>query len=223
MNRNVLVVAAHTDDEALGCGGTIARHVSEGDSVYVVYMADGVSSRQSGDEKALSDRESAAEKAQAILKMSGSYSLGFPDNRMDSVPLLDIVQALEKVVAEVNPDVIYTHHVGDLNIDHQITSRAVMTACRPLPGALAPRIYSFETLSASEWSGPESPRFSPNYFVDISDFLGIKMEALNAYDLEMRPYPHARSMMNVESLACYRGASVGVHHAEAFMLIREIV
>jgi LmbE family N-acetylglucosaminyl deacetylase len=220
MNKIILIVAAHTDDEALGCGGTIARHVAEGDTVHAVFMADGVNSRQDVVADDLQQRMAVAKCAHKILGLQRVEYLDLPDNRMDSLPLLDVVQALERVVQSVAPQIIYTHHHGDLNIDHRITHQAVMTACRPLPGGSVREIYSFEVLSSTEWATPQQEPFFPNVFVDISDFLEIKRKALQAYQLEMRSAPHSRSIVHAENLASHRGHSVGVTAAEAFVSIR---
>jgi len=222
MSRTVLVVAAHTDDEALGCGGTIAKHVAQGDNVYAVFLADGVTSRPDASEQELSKRNAAATSAHKILGIKQSFMLGFPDNRMDTVPLLDIVQELERVVDDVQPQIVYTHHYGDLNIDHRTTHQAALTACRPVPGSSVREIYAFEVLSATEWNTPGVNSFSPNVFVDISDYIRTKMESLAAYKLEMRQEPHSRSLANVRRVAEFRGSSVGVEAAEAFCLVRSL-
>jgi LmbE family N-acetylglucosaminyl deacetylase len=222
MSRAVLVVAAHTDDEALGCGGTIAKHVEQGDTVYAVFLADGVTSRPDASEHELDERNSAAKQAHKILGIEQSFMLGFPDNRMDTVPLLDIVQKLEQVMHDVHPQVVYTHHNGDLNIDHRITHQAALTACRPVPGSFVREIYAFEVLSATEWNSPGASTFIPNVFVDISDHLETKMKALAAYELEMRDSPHSRSIVNAKRLAELRGSCVGVSAAEAMMAVRVI-
>lgn len=223
MSKTVLVVAAHSDDEALGCGGTIARHVAEGDIVYTVFLADGVSSRVGATAVELKRRMEAAEKARQVLGISKIYFLGLPDNRLDSLPLIDVIQPLEKVISEVKPHTIYTHHYGDLNVDHRIANQAVMTACRPLPGVSVREILLFEVMSSTEWGGPALPSFIPNYFVDISDYLERKMLALEAYSLEMREFPHSRSDRHLEMLARHRGSSVGLHAAEAFVMMRVVV
>ncbi len=127
--KNVLVVAAHSDDEALGCAGTIAKHIASNDNVFLLFMTDGVGSRHVTRDKVI-DRQEKATRVAKILSISSMENLNFPDNKMDSVPLLDITQSIEKKISEVKPDIIYTHHIGDLNIDHQITHKAVMTACR---------------------------------------------------------------------------------------------
>lgn len=220
MSKTILVVAAHTDDEALGCGGTIAKHVAQGDTVYAVFLADGVTSRPTSTTEELDIRNAAAAKAHNILGIKQSFMLGFPDNRMDSVPLLDIVQKLESVLEEIKPQVVYTHHHGDLNIDHRITHQAVMTACRPVPATSVKELYAFEVLSATEWNTPGSDPFIPNVFIDISDYFDTKIQAINAYALEMRETPHSRSIDNIKQLAKLRGHNVGMNTAEAFSLIR---
>jgi N-acetylglucosamine malate deacetylase 1 len=220
MNKTILIVAAHTDDEALACGGTIARHVAEGDVVHGVFMADGVTSRPHSEPKDLERRMECARRAHEILGLQRVVYLSLPDNRMDSMPLLDVVQSLETVIQGIAPQVIYTHHHGDLSIDHRITRQAVMTACRPLPGSTVREIYGFEVLSSSEWATPQQEPFVPNVFVDISSYLDIKLRALEAYKLEMRPAPHSRSIEHIESLARHRGHSVGMAAAEAFVAVR---
>jgi LmbE family N-acetylglucosaminyl deacetylase len=220
MSKTVVVVAAHSDDEALGCGGTIARHASAGDTVHVIFLADGVTSRIGVSQSSHSKREAAAAQAHKCLGVSSVNYLGFPDNRMDSVPLLDIVQRLECVLAPLAPEIIYTHYHGDLNIDHRITHQAVMTACRPVPEGTVREIYAFEVMSSSEWGGPCSEPFIPQLFVDITPYLDVKIASLAAYQIEMRPLPHSRSVEHLRAMALHRGCSVGLYAAEAFMVIR---
>lgn len=221
MSKIILVVAAHTDDEAMGCGGTIARHIAEGDEVHLLFMTDGVGSREVLAEEVI-DRLSAAQQAAQTLGVSSYTNLSFPDNRMDAVPLLDIVKEVEANISEIKPEIIYTHHIGDLNIDHQVTHKAVMTACRPQPGFSVKTIYAFEVLSSTEWQTPNLVPFVPNVFIDITDYLSTKINASKAYHEEMREIPHSRSLQHIELLARHRGYTVGVHAAEAFMLVREI-
>jgi LmbE family N-acetylglucosaminyl deacetylase len=222
MSKVVLVVAAHADDEALGCGGTIARHVAEGDTVHAVFLADGVSSRQGVDVDDLSRRLAATEQARQILGITSNTFLGFPDNRLDGMPLIEIVQALEQVIGKINPQVVYTHHYGDLNVDHRIAHQAVMTACRPIPEGTVKEIYAFEVMSSTEWACVSLMPFLPNLFVDISGYLATKLNALQAYALEMRFAPHSRSLAHLTALARHRGHGVGVDAAEAFMVIRAV-
>ena len=223
MKQISLIIAAHPDDEVLGCGGTIARHISEGDNVAVLFLSDGVSSREKPNQS-IEERNKSAFEACKILGADTPLFLNFPDNKMDALPLLEIVLALEKIINKIKPEVIYTHHAGDLNIDHRITHNAVMTACRPQPDFFVKKILSFEILSATEWNSSGFGRqFAPNYFVNITKQFNIKIDALRAYDTEMRPYPHSRSYEAVEALAKYRGASVGFNFAEAFYAQRILI
>ena len=225
----VLVVAAHPDDEVLGCGGTIARHADAGDLVHVLIVAEGATSRQQQrDRNQASDELSAlahaAQKAGAIIGASGVELLDLPDNRLDSLDRLDLIKQIEERIARHQPQVVYVHHAGDVNIDHRRLHEAVVTACRPTPGQAVRRLLSFEVASSTEWQPSGSaPAFQPNWFVDISSQWPRKREALEAYASEMRPWPHARSLEALEHLARWRGAQVGVEAAEAFCLLRQLV
>ena len=229
MADSVLVVAAHPDDEVLGCGGTIARHADEGDQVQVLIVAEGATSRQeernrnqASDE--LSGLAQAAQEAGAILGAQGVELLDLPDNRLDSLDRLDLIKQIEERIARHQPEVVYVHHAGDVNIDHRRLHEAVVTACRPTPGQPVRRLLSFEVASSTEWQPPGSaPAFQPTWFIDISAQWARKREALAAYASEMRPWPHARSIQAVEHLARWRGAQVGVEAAEAFCLLRQLV
>lgn len=228
MKKSVLVIAAHPDDEVLGCGGTIAAHHRAGDEVHVVIMAEGITSRlpkrnRSAFVKELKSLGQAARKANKILGATSVTLLEFPDNRMDSLARLDITKAVEDLVEKIKPSIVYTHHVGDVNIDHRCIHDAVITACRPLPGHSVDTILFWETCSSTEYQPPHSaPPFLPNWWNDISATLELKLDALRAYHQEMRPWPHARSLEAIEHLAKWRGASVGMQAAEAFMLGRKI-
>lgn len=226
MTQSILILAAHPDDEVLGCGGTIAKLADEGAAVHVAFLADGVFSR-AGEEQAqqreLASRRAAAQKSCDILGVK-SVSFGdFPDNRMDTVALLDITKAVEELIAEHRPDTVFTHHAGDVNIDHRRIHEAVVTACRPQSGHPVKTLLCFEVPSSTEWQLPGSaPAFTPNWFVDISVTLGRKLAALEAYAEELRAWPHPRSRQGVEHLVHWRGATVGVDAAEAFMLGRQL-
>ena len=226
--QRVLIVAAHPDDEVLGCGGTIARHADAGDQVQVLIVAEGATSRQQQrDRNQASDELSAlaqaAQQAGAILGAQGVELLDLPDNRLDSLDRLDLIKQIEERIARHQPHVVYVHHAGDVNIDHRRLHEAVVTACRPTPGQPVRRLLSFEVASSTEWQPPGSaPAFEPNWFVDISAQWLRKREALEAYASEMRPWPHARSIQALEHLARWRGAQVGVEAAEAFCLLRQL-
>lgn len=227
MNRNILILAAHPDDEVLGCGGTIARLADEGEIIHVAFLADGIFSRVGNpaiQQEELAARQAAAQKACDILGVKSVFFCEFSDNRMDTIALLDIIKPIEALVAKYQPDTVFTHHAGDVNIDHRRTHEAAVTACRPQPGNIVKTLLSFEVPSSTEWQLPDSaPMFAPNWFVDISNTLDRKLAALDAYSAELRTWPHPRSQQGVEHLARWRGVTVGVEAAEAFMLGRQLV
>jgi len=224
--RRVAAIVAHADDEALGCGGTLRRHTLAGDEVWVIILADGESSREAAttDAAAVAQREAAARKAADILGVRHLALHRFPDNRLDTEALLDIVKVVEAHLGDIAPDTVYTHHGGDLNLDHRRVHQAVVTACRPRSNRGGETLLFFETASSTEWVPPPSgPPFSPNWFVDISTTLETKLQALHAYGEEMRDWPHPRSYRGIEHLARWRGATVGCDAAEAFILGRKVV
>jgi len=229
MTNSVLIVAAHPDDEVLGCGGGIASHADAGDHVQVLIVAEGATSRQQQRNRGqvnaeLSDLARAAQKAGEILGAAGVELLDLPDNRLDSLDRLDLIKIIEARIDSYQPQIVYTHHSGDVNVDHRRLHEAVVTACRPTPGHCVRRLLSFEVASSTEWQPPGSaPAFQPNWFVDISAQWERKQLALEAYASEMRPWPHARSIQALEHLARWRGAQVGVEAAEAFCLLRQLV
>lgn len=229
MTNSVAVVAAHPDDEVLGCGGTLARMASEGRAVHILLLADGETSRPPGadqpfDSAKLAARQAAADKAGKILGASSVKVLAFPDNRMDSLVLLDVVRQIEAFIQRHQPATVFTHHAGDVNIDHQVVHHAVVTACRPLQGHPVKELLFFEVPSSTEWRPASSAEpFVPNWFVDISTTLAKKLQALEVYESELRLFPHPRSLKAVSALATWRGATVGVEAAEAFVLGRKLV
>ena len=228
MGQRILVVAAHPDDEVLGCGATIMKHIAEGDIVHTMIMAEGLTSRdltRNAEMRAgeLSELHAASEHSAEFLGVTKLIMHSFPDNRMDGVNLLDVVKKIELEVDEYKPDIVYTHHAGDVNVDHRVIHDAVVTACRSLPGESVREILFFETLSSTEWQMMTADKiFQPNIYVDVTDFMEKKRQALEFYASEMREYPHPRSYKGVELLAQYRGLTVGVPYAEAFMLGRSI-
>jgi LmbE family N-acetylglucosaminyl deacetylase len=219
----IMVIAAHPDDEVLGCGGAIARHIRTGDKVRVVIMAEGVTSRTRGaiQAEALEQLRTAATRANQILGTTELVMDGLPDNRLDSMDRLAVIKRVEGYIERWRPSVVYTHHVGDINIDHQVVHHAVVTACRPQPRCPIHSLLFFEVPSSSEWQVPGSgATFQPNWFVDISSDLDLKVRAMEAYFGEIRDWPHPRSAKGVEYLARWRGCSIGLDAAEAFMLGR---
>ena len=227
MNKNILIVAAHPDDEVLGCGGAILLYKKKGFNIHVAFMTDGENSRQSNQNQVtphdIANRRESAKKCLKILGVD-SYSFNnFPDNEMDSVSILEVTKYVEKLIHEHKPSMIFTHHIGDVNIDHQICHRAVLTASRPQNSCPVKTILSFEIPSSTEWQFVSSNQsFSPNIFLDISEFFEKKIEALKCYSKELRDSPHPRSIEGVSNLAMYRGSTIGVNHAESFLLARHI-
>ncbi len=224
--KRVLVVAAHPDDEVLGCGGTMAALAQAGHEVYVLILGEGVTSRDEirdplARAKEIEALRQAARKAAQILGAKEVFFEDLPDNRFDTVPFLEIVKKIERIKTKVRPEIIFTHYEGDLNIDHQITARAVMTATRPLPGETVYALMAFETLSSTEWH--PTTVFLPSCYENISSTLVQKMEALKVYEVELRSFPHPRSPEGIKALARKRGTEIGVTAAEAFQMMRMLL
>lgn len=221
--RNILIIVAHTDDEALGMAGTIHKHRHEGDNVFAISMTDGVGSRDHSNNQNVSSRLQAAMKSSQILDFEWVKHYSFPDNALDSIPLLELVKSIEIVKNEVRPSVVYSHSSADLNIDHRRVLEAVLIAFRPQPNEICTELRCFEIPSATDYGHPNvTGSFQPNLYVNISKFLEKKQQALSAYHEEMREYPHTRSFIGVENLAKLRGNQVGIEAAEAFQVLRKI-
>ncbi len=232
MKNRILVVAAHPDDEFLGCGGTLINHRDNGDDIGILIMSEGSTSRDKKRnilkrQKELLELKKVAKKIANQIKSKFVKFNSFPDNRMDSVNFLDVVKKVENVIKTFKPNIIYTHHPSDLNIDHNIVYKAVMTSSRPVPNQSVKQILLFETLSSTNWSLSNLKKnnfFNPNYFHEIpKSSLKIKLNMLSMYKSEMKKWPHARSLKSVKALAHYRGSSIGCDAAEAFVLERHIV
>ena len=236
-SKRVVAVVAHPDDEVLGCGGVLANHIDRGDSVAIIFLSSGVGARQTptpdiadGASESTADvsaevaaRQQSARDAAACLGRAQLHFLDLPDNRFDQLPLLEVIQQFEALLLSLNPNIVYTHFSADLNRDHRITNQATLTILRPMPSSELEAIYTFEVLSSTHWQSQQSPPFVPNVFVDIESTLAKKLDALRAYGTEMREAPHARSCEAIEALAYYRGHTVGLVAAEAFMLERTII
>jgi LmbE family N-acetylglucosaminyl deacetylase len=227
INETILVVAAHPDDEVLGCGGTIARLKNEEKNVYVAILGEGMTSRyvkrEQADVSELKSLQNCSKRVAALLGVKELFLHDFPDNRFDTIPLLDIVKVIEEIIDKVKPSTIFTHHGGDLNIDHSIIHRTTLTATRPIVGQTVKKVYAYEVPSSTEWSfGQFTTGFQANYFVDISETLEKKIEAIQIYETEARAFPHPRSPEALEVLAKRWGSVVGLEAVEAFELIREI-
>ena len=225
---NVLVIAAHPDDEVLGCGGTIARLAAEGHAVSILILANGLTSRPGFDETTaaaqLRVHHDRAARAGHLLGAREVTLAGFADQKMDTLPLIDITQRIEREIARVRPELVFTQHGGDLNMDHVVTYRATLTATRPMRGVCVRRLLAYEVPSSTEWSFQRfEPVFRPSAFYDIAPFLGKKIAAMQVYESEARAFPHPRSPEALRAYAQRWGSVIGADTAEAFELVREIL
>ncbi len=218
---SVLVIAPHPDDEVLGVGGTMLRHVADGDAVHVVICTKGRPPRFSPDQ--VEQVQAEARQAHSLIGLTGSHFLDLPAADLDTLPGADVNGALAEVVDRVNPDIVYIPHVGDVHRDHQIIFQAAMVCCRPVGANFPKRILACETVSETDWNAaPITPAFVPNVFVDISDYIDRKLDTCAVYASQIRPAPDHRSLEALRALSVTRGNTMGMHHAEAFMLIREL-
>ena len=223
----ILVLAAHPDDEVLGCGGTIVRLAQAGQEVYIAILGEGITSRYQAraqaDVSLVQHLQHRSRQVAALLGARDLFRFDFPDNRLDTVPLLDVIKVVEDLIARVQPDVVYTHHGGDLNVDHSIVFRASLTATRPMAGTSVKSVYAYEVPSSTEWAFQQVGRaFRPNVFVEMATSLETKTRAMEVYDSEARAYPHPRSADALRARARYWGSVAGLPAAEAFELIREV-
>ena len=225
-NERILVLAAHPDDEVLGCGGTIARLAADGREVFIAILGEGITSRGNNganDTAKLKDLHSASRKVGTMLGAQEVFLEKLPDNRFDTVPMLEVVKKIEAILAKVKPTILFTQHGGDLNVDHLVTFRAAMTATRPMTECTVNEVLAYEVGSSTEWAfGHFSPRFHPHVFVDISQTLDVKIQAMETYESEARPFPHPRSPEALRAQAAFRGAQSGMVAAEAFQLVRSL-
>ena len=227
MNRNnkkiILCVVAHPDDEALGIGGTLIKHKKNKDNVYIVILSKGESAKKYKKDKNLRRLDNANKWSQ-IAGVNLFKVFNYPDQKLDTVSQLKIVKNLEKIIEILKPDIVYIHHMFDINKDHQIAAEASLVALRPIAyHKIKPEIRSFETPSSTDQT-PNSlyQIFKPNLYVDIQDVWKDKILALSAYSKELRAFPHPRSVKSMEALAIKRGSEAGLKKAEAFYIVRSI-
>jgi LmbE family N-acetylglucosaminyl deacetylase len=217
----VLVIAAHPDDEILGAGGTLARHVRAGDEVHAMVISEGAGSRY-GDAMVAKLQEH-ARRAAAEIGFASLRLESLPDQRLETLPLIELTQRLEAVIDELQPDTVYTHFPEDVNNDHRVVARAAWTACRPYRMPFVRRFLVFETPSSTEWAWPITGSvFSPNHYVDIGETLDVKVQAMACYATELRAYPHPRSERALRERAAFWGSHIGRPGAEPFCVLREI-
>ncbi|MGA8220477.1 MAG: PIG-L deacetylase family protein [Candidatus Acidiferrales bacterium] len=222
----VLVVAAHPDDEILGVGGTAALHIQRGDSVQLVILTDGVSMRYSPEcqlEARKHSQQAAARQAAAVLGVEDLVIRELPDQRLDSLPLSQVITEVESLVRSFQPEIVYTHFGGDINRDHRTLAEAVLVATRPYAAPYVREVLMYETPSSTEWGAPQlSPPFQPNVFVDITDTLDKKLEAFACYSAEVCQEPHPRSLSALRDRARYWGSLVNRKAAEPFACVRAL-
>jgi N-acetylglucosamine malate deacetylase 1 len=221
--KSILCFVAHPDDEVLGLGGTLIKHAEQGDEINIVIFSLGETSKLKKD-ISISQRYKSAKECSKRMGSKLLSILDYPDQKLDTVPKLKMIQTLEKIIKKLMPDIVYTHHDGDINHDHQIVSHVVLTALRPMSTiGLKCEVRTFETISSTEQS-PYIDRyiFKPNFFVNINNIWGKKINAVKAYKNELGNYPHPRSIKSLEALAIKRGTESGLKKAEAFCIIRKI-
>lgn len=222
--RNILVIAPHADDEILGCGGTIAKHVASGDAVRVLIATD---AHQGAPElysrETIDNVRSEARKAHQVLGIEETIFLDFPAPSLDAYPSYKISLEIAKVLTKCAPSVVYVPFPGDIHLDHFYVHRASLVAARPQGSYTAKEIYCYETLSETEWAtSTAGSTFCPNYFVDVSGSFAAKIEAMMCFESQLKKFPHPRSLEAMEALAKFRGATIGVERAEAFCVERLI-
>jgi LmbE family N-acetylglucosaminyl deacetylase len=215
MSRNILVIAAHPDDELLGCGGTLAKHSANGDVITSCIVCEGESLRGISQ-----NNGQYTEQAASILGIQNTIHLKLPDQKLDTIPIVDVIVKIEKIINSVKPEIIYTHHNNDVNEDHKIVFNATLVAARPLLDYIK-AIYSFYTSSSTEWGYPRN--FNPDTWVDISNYLNLKLEAMNCYKTELKSYPHPRSLKSLKYNSYHEGSKCLMESAESFMTIRRCI
>jgi LmbE family N-acetylglucosaminyl deacetylase len=215
-----LVIAAHPDDEVLGCGGIIKK-LSKKEEFYVVILSAGADTRYDKSmENILRDN---AINANNILGTKEVFFENLPNQKMDNIPILEVTQIIEKYISKLKPTRVFTHHIGDLNKDHQVVAEATFTATRPITGQIVKEVYSYNVPSSTEWNAIEGEKtFIPNVFIDIHEELELKLKAMECYTSECRDYPHPRSPKSLKAHSNYWGLVSGYEYAEPFKLIRKL-
>lgn len=218
---NILVIAPHPDDEVLGCGGTMVKHAAQGDAVYVAIITKGTSPMFAAE--IIEQTRMECRQADSFLGVKETFFLDFPAVKLEEVPRSEFNLAFIKLIQKIKPDIVYLPHRGDMQLDHKMTVDAAMVALRPKYEHIVSKIYAYETVSETGWDIPNTVNgFIPNYYNNISGYLEKKITALSMFKTQIADYPDARSLKAVEALAIYRGTTVHVEAAEAFVLIREI-
>ena len=216
--KSVLVIAAHPDDEVLGCGGTVALHGKNGDDVRILIACEG-SSLRGVDQGEGNDHHLFAAARELGVDKENVRLIGFADQRLDTMTLTEIIAPIEEAVRDVQPNIVYCQHGGDVNIDHAILFKAALVATRPTEECIE-AVYAYEAASSTEWAHPRI--FIPDTYVDISSTLEQKLRAMACYKSEMRDYPHPRSLEALRHRAHSWGNQNCLDAAEAFITVRRI-
>jgi LmbE family N-acetylglucosaminyl deacetylase len=218
--QQIAVIGAHPDDELLGAGGTLALHVRDGDDVHAIVVADGAGSRYTREMKDTLEKQ--ARRAAEVIGFASLRLLALPDQRLDTVPLIELTQRFEEMLDDIGPQIVYTHFPGDVNDDHGVVAKCAWVACRPYRRRLG-KFAVFETPSSTEWAWPlPGTSLQPNLFVDITDTIDIKIAAMECYETELRDYPHPRSSRALRERAAHWGSHVDRLAAEPFRVLREL-
>lgn len=218
---NVLVIAPHADDEILGVGATMAKHIDKGEKVYICIVTIGI--EPLFDEAYMGKLRNETKRAHQILGIKETFFLELPAVMLEQVHRYEINGKLSDLVQKIKPDIVYIPHFGDMQKDHQIIAEAAMVAVRPKYEHKIREVYAYETLSETEWNIPHCANaFMPNVYSDVSDYLDVKLEAMKCFESQLSDFPNPRSLEAIEALAKYRGSTINVKAAEAFVLIREI-
>ena len=222
-NKNVLFVAAHPDDETLGCGGSILKHKKSGDKVYWLIITDMLRSEGFTEER-IRARHKEIGTIAAAYGFSGIFKLNLPTAKLDRVPMSEIISQVDGVIKKTKAEVIYLPHAGDIHTDHQITHRAVVSSAKSFKFPQVKRILAYETVSETEFAAPRrNSVFLPNVFTNVTPFMDKKLSLMKLYKGEVKPFPFPRSIKNLKALAAFRGSRMGARYAEAFMLINEFI
>ena len=219
----VLVIAPHPDDETLGCGGTLLKHLAAGDTVSWVIVTKAYEPRWPSE--VIERREREIEQVSDAYGFVHRFRLTFPAARLDTVPLEELLHSMNEIVGEVKPDWIYTVNAGDIHSDHRVVFEATMSAVKSFNSANSgvQRLLSYETISSTDAMPPGATSvFLPNVYCDITPFIERKLEIMSLYQGEVHPYPLPRALESIRALARFRGATVAAEYAEAFMLLREL-
>ena len=221
MNR-IVIISVHPDDETLGCGGTILKHQNNGDEIYWLIITN-VKNSEVWSKEYIANRQSEIKSVAEKYNFQDVIKLNYDTTQLDQIPISDMVSKLSHIFTKYYPDIIYINNRSDIHTDHKIAFKAITSATKSFNQPSIKKLLMYETISETDFA-PSLPEnaFSPNYFVDISEFLEKKIEIMKIYHSEMRDHPFPRSDKNIRALATYRGAQCGVEAAEAFMIIKEI-